>query len=95
MIAAGANQQLLANLLVALQQLGRTEEALETLDKLAPTPLSPELALQKADLLFTLGRYQEAADLYRKIAATAGGKQRDRALRMAEYARAQLEVVDS
>lgn len=96
MIAAGANQQLLANLLVALQQLGRTQEALETLDRLAPTPLSPELALHKADLLFTLGHYQEAAGLYRKIAATASGKQRDRALQMAEYARAQLggEVAD-
>lgn len=90
MIAAGNNQQLLANLLVALQQLGRSEEALETLDKLAPTPLPPELALQKADLLFTLGRYPEAAGLYRKIAATASGKQRDRALQMAEHARAQM-----
>lgn len=90
MIAAGSNQQLLANLLVALQQLGRSEEALETLDKLAPTPLSSELALQKADLLFTLGRYQEAASLYRKIAASASGKQRDRALQMVEHARAQM-----
>ena len=90
MIATGANQQLLANLLVALQQLGRSEDALDTLDKLAPATLPAELALQKADLLFTLGRYQEAAGLYRKIAATASGKQRDRALQMAEYARTQL-----
>ena len=91
MIAAGVNHQLLANLLVALRQMGRTEEALESLDKFAPSPLSAELAMQKADLLFSLGRYQEAASLYDQTAASAGGKQRQRLQQMAASARARLE----
>ncbi len=90
MIGEKFTPQLLTNLLVALQQTGNTEEALNALEKFAPSPLAPDLALQRADLLFTLGRYQEAAKLYNKIASTSTGKQRDRALQMVEYAKARL-----
>jgi len=83
------NPQLLTNLLIALQQSGQAEQALAILEKFAPGTLSPELAMQKADLLYGLGKYKDAAQLYRKTADTGAGKQRDRALQMAEYARVQ------
>lgn len=84
------NPQLLANLLLALQQLGQPEQALSLLEKFAPATMTPELSMQKADLLYGLGKYKDAAQLYRKTAETGvTGKQRDRALQMAEYARLQ------
>ena len=85
------NPQLIANLLIALQQSGQAEQALAILEKFAPGTLSPELAMQKADLLYSLGRYKDAAQLYRRTADNGGGKQRDRALQMAEYARVQAD----
>ena len=85
------NPQLLANLLIALQQSGQAEQALAVLEKFATGALSPELAMQKADLLYGLGRYKDAAHLYRRTADIGGGKQRDRALQMAEYARVQAD----
>ncbi|MFH0784020.1 MAG: tetratricopeptide repeat protein [Pseudomonadota bacterium] len=84
------NPQLLANLLLALQQLGQSEQAMALLEKFAPTTMTPELSIQKADLLYGLGKYKDAAQLYRKTAESGvTGKQRDRALQMAEYARVQ------
>lgn len=83
------NPQLLTNLVIALQQSGQAEQALAVLEKFAPGALSPELTMQKADLLYGLGRYKDAALLYRKTADTGTGKQRDRALQMAEYAKVQ------
>ncbi len=83
------NPQLLANLIIALQQSGQAEQALAVFEKFAPGALSPELAMQKADLLFGLGHYKDAALLYRKTADTGTSKQRDRALQMAEYAKVQ------
>lgn len=78
--------QTLANLLIALQQSGQAEQALKILETFAPGVSGPDLAMQKADLLYTLGKYKDAAQLYRRIADTGGGKQRDRALEMAEWA---------
>ena len=83
------NPQLLANLLLALQQLGQSEQALALLEKFAPATMTPELSMQKADLLYGLCKYKDAAQLYRKTADSGAGKQRDRALQMAEYARLQ------
>ncbi|EKD33897.1 MAG: hypothetical protein ACD_75C02554G0005 [uncultured bacterium] len=80
------NPQLLANLVVALQQTGQAEEALTALGKFAPETPGPELAMLKADLLYGLGRYRTAAQLYRQT-AESGGKEKARALRMAEYAK--------
>lgn len=83
------NPQLLTNLIIALQQAGQTEQALTTLEKFAPAALSPELSMLKADLLYGLGKYKDAAQLYRKTADAGTSKQRDRALQMAEYAKVQ------
>lgn len=86
-----SNPQLLANLVVALQQTGQAEEALTALDKFAPGNPGPELAMLKTDLLYGLGRYRTAAQLYRQT-AESGGKEKARALRMAEYATAQASL---
>ncbi|MBU1567796.1 MAG: tetratricopeptide repeat protein [Proteobacteria bacterium] len=83
------NPQLLTNLIVALQQSGQTEQALAALEKFAHETISPELSMLKADLLYGLGRYKDAAHFYRKTAYSGVGKQRDRALQMAEYAKFQ------
>ncbi len=84
------NPQLLTNLLIALQQSGQAEQALAILEKFAPTAMTPELSMQKADILYSLGKYKDAAQLYRKTAESGvAGKQKDRALQMAEYAKIQ------
>ncbi|MFH0783026.1 MAG: tetratricopeptide repeat protein [Pseudomonadota bacterium] len=83
------NPQLLTNLIIALQQTGQTAQALAALEKFAPATISPELSMLKADLLYGLGKYKDAAHLYRKAADAGAGKQRDRALQMAEYAKVQ------
>ncbi len=85
------NPQLLTNLIIALQQSGQAEQALAVFEKFAPGALGPELAMQKADLLYGLGKYKDAAQLYRKTADAGAGKQRDRALQMAEYANGQAD----
>lgn len=84
------NPQLLTNLIIALQQSGQSEQALSVLEKFAPATMTSELSMQKADLLYGLGKYKDAAQLYRKTAESGvAGKQKDRALQMAEYARVQ------
>ncbi len=86
------NPQLLTNLIIALQQSGQAEQALSVLEKFAPTAMTPELSMQKADILYGLGKYKDAAQLYRKTAESGvAGKQKDRALQMAEYARIQTD----
>lgn len=77
--------QLLERLILALRQLGQTEQALAVLEEFAPAGKVPELLMQKADLLYELGRYQAAAELYRQT-AEKGSRQKDRALQMAKYA---------
>lgn len=78
--------QLLGNLVVALQQLGQGEKALAVLARFEPSALTPELSMLKADLLYGLGKFPEAARLYTQIAESAS-KDKGRALKMAEYAR--------
>jgi hypothetical protein len=51
--------------------------------------MSPKMVMLKADLLYTSGNYKEAARYYHMTAESGTGKQRDRALQMAEYARVQ------
>lgn len=79
-------QQLLPNLIVSLQQLGKLEDALGALEQFAPQPLPPNLSMIKADLLYSLGRYDEAANLYADV-AEENGKEKKRALQMAGYAK--------
>jgi tetratricopeptide (TPR) repeat protein len=79
----------LTNLVIALQQMDQAEQALATLDKFSEEKMPPKIAMLKADLLYGLGNYTDAARLYHKTAGSGEGKQKDRALQMAEYARAQ------
>ncbi len=77
--------QLLGNLVVALQQLGQTEQALAAFDTFGQA-LTPELSMLKADLLYGLGKFPEAARFYTQ-AAGSGCREKGRALKMAEYAK--------
>lgn len=77
--------RLLHNLMLALQQLGRPAEALKALHRLAPATKAPELLILKADLLYNLERYEEAARTYRQTAQT-DTRNKGRAWLMAGYA---------
>lgn len=84
--------RLLHNLMLALQQLGRPEQALKALQRSAPNTKDPNLLMLKADLLYNLERYEEAARTYRKTAKT-DTKQKGRAWLMAGYAALQANDV--
>jgi tetratricopeptide (TPR) repeat protein len=86
--------RLLHNLMLALQQLGRPTEALEALQRLAPATKAPELLMLKADLLYTLERYEEAARTYRQTAQT-DTRSKGRAWLMAGYAALQANDMDA
>lgn len=88
MLKKKTTPQLLSNVLFALQQLGEEERAIYILGKFGGQPLSPELLMQKADLLYRVGDYAKAAELYLQIAAS-DGKNKSRAIQMAEYAKVQ------
>lgn len=79
----------LTNLVIALQQMDQAEQALVTLDKFSEEAMSPKIVMLKADLLYGLGNYTDAAQLYHKTAESGEGKQKDRALQMAKYAKLQ------
>jgi len=80
--------RLLTNAVVALQMLGREEEAIRLIDEFKGKKLPQELQMQKADLLYRVGRYDKALQLYQVI-AEEGGKEKKRAIQMAEYAKMQ------
>ncbi|BHH85850.1 tetratricopeptide repeat protein [Desulforhopalus sp. 52FAK] len=91
---ANNSPRLVERLVLALRQLGETERALAVLDKFAATTMTPSLLMQKADLLYELGKYQQAAELYTRTAKKEG-RQKDRALQMAEYAMLQASYMDN
>ena len=86
------NPRLIRSLAMALQQMGRTEEALVALDRYAPSgrDKDPELMMLRADLLYTLEHFKEAADAYRR-AAEADKDKAGRAWLMAGYAALQID----
>ncbi|MCB2215557.1 tetratricopeptide repeat protein [Desulfofustis glycolicus] len=79
------DRQVLLNLVVALRQLDRNEQALEEIEACTAQSEDPRLLAHRADLLYELQRYEEAALLYRRL-AERDGKQHAQAARMAEYA---------
>ena len=85
--------RLVERLILALRQLGQPEQALAILEKFAPASKIPELLMQKADVLYELGKYQAAAVLYRQT-AEKGSRQKDRALQMEKYAMLQASYAD-
>lgn len=84
--------RLLGRLMLALQQIGQPEAALEAFRRFAPQSRDPQLLMLKADLLYSLGHYPEAARAYRRTAQT-DTPQQGRAWLMAGYAALQAEDV--
>jgi tetratricopeptide (TPR) repeat protein len=82
--------RLLKNLVQALQQLGRLEEALAACRRFAPHSRDGELLMIEADLLYALERFSEAGQAYRRAAA-ADRRRAGRAWLMAGYAALQLQ----
>jgi tetratricopeptide (TPR) repeat protein len=91
-LAEKTNPRLIRSLAMALQQLGKTEEALAALNRFAPAGRDkhPELMMLRADLLYTLERFKEAAVAYRRAAAADKDKA-GRAWLMAGYAALQID----
>jgi tetratricopeptide (TPR) repeat protein len=89
-LTQGNDPRLLKNLVRALQQLGRLEEALAAVRQFAPDTRDGELLITEADLLYALERFGEAGKAYRR-AANADPKRAGRAWLMAGYAALQLQ----
>lgn len=87
----------LHNLMLALQQLGQPQAALKALQRFAPGSRDPELLMCKADLLYSLERFDEAGQTYRQIARDDTGKRQHtgRAWLMAGYAALQADDIDA
>jgi tetratricopeptide (TPR) repeat protein len=90
-LAEKPDARLIRSLAMALQQLGRTEQALEALNRFAPPGQDQpaELVMLRADLLYALDRFDEAAQVYRQAAESDGAKA-GRAWLMAGYAALQI-----
>ena len=82
--------RLLKNLVQALQQLGRFQEALDACQQFAPDTNESELLMTKADLLYALERYAEAGQAFRQ-AARVDRRRAGRAWLMAGYAALQIK----
>jgi len=84
----------LSQLIVALRQLGRDEEALAALDRHAAKTKNIELLSHRADLLYRLGRFAEAVKAYQRVATESkdGAGEQERAREMAAYAQLLFEA---
>lgn len=79
------DKRLLQNLVAAYRRLGRPEAGLQQLDQFAGPVSDAEMLMLRGDLLYALGRYDEAAAVYRQ-AARSNDRQAGRAWLMAGYA---------
>ncbi|MDX9786951.1 MAG: tetratricopeptide repeat protein [Desulfobacterales bacterium] len=79
------SDRLLQNLMVALQQMGQFEAALNALQQFAPQTEEPNLLMLKADFLYSLSDFKAAAQAYRQVAGMES-KQKGRAWLMTGYA---------
>jgi tetratricopeptide (TPR) repeat protein len=91
-LAGKTNPRLIRSLAMALQQLGKTEQALAALERYAPVDRDkyPELMMLRADLLYSMEHFREAAVAFRRTAA-ADKDNAGRAWLMAGYAALQLD----
>ncbi len=92
LLTDAGDRALLEQLAGALQRAGRPEAALRALERFPEEELSPALVMRKADLLYTLKRYGDAARSYLGAAET-DGVHRGRAYLMAGYAALQTKDV--
>lgn len=88
LLAEGADKRLLQNLVTALRQVGRPDAALRHLEAY-PDPDS-DLLMLRADLLYALEQYADAAEAYRR-AAGRNTRQAGQAWLMAGYAAWQIK----
>jgi tetratricopeptide (TPR) repeat protein len=93
-LAQNRDPRLLKNLVQALQQLGRLQEALDACQRFAPDTKDSDLLMTRADLLYALKRYAEAGQAYRQ-AARADQPRAGRAWLMAGYAAMQIQDTDA
>jgi tetratricopeptide (TPR) repeat protein len=91
------DHRVLVNLMLALQQLGQPERALEALQRFAPYSKDTELLMLKADMLYSLEQYRESGQVYLQIARNENGQPQKmgRAWLMAGYAALQINDVDA
>jgi tetratricopeptide (TPR) repeat protein len=91
-LQSSSDSRILENLTIALQQSGQPQKALEQLDRFAPKSKDSSLMMLRADLLYTLEQYSEAAEVYR-CAAQSDKKKAGRAWLMAGYAAMQAKDI--
>ncbi len=79
------DEQIVQNLVLAYRHLGQEDKALEQLEHYLPALNSAGLLMLKADLLYSLERFAEAAAVYRQV-ARVDSDQAGKAWLMAGYA---------
>jgi tetratricopeptide (TPR) repeat protein len=89
-----ADPSVLEHLVLALQRLGNYEAALSHVESAAAGRQDPKLLMLRADLLYTLKRYADAAEAYRR-AAEQKHPRCGKAWLMAGYAAWQAEDLSS
>ena len=92
-LAEKKDPRLVRSLVLALQQLGKPEQALEALNRFAPPGRDnpTELMMLRGDLLYGLKRFREAGEAYRCAAQDGTAKEAGRAWLMAGYAALQTD----
>jgi tetratricopeptide (TPR) repeat protein len=85
------DRRTLLNLVIALRQIDADEEALALLERITTIAEDAQLVAHKADLLYGLKRFQEAAALYQRLAHLDKDRAKH-ALQMHEYALLQAEA---
>lgn len=84
------DKEFLRRLVIAYRQLGRSDTALERLDDFGLQPDDGELLMLKAELLYALKRFEQAAAAFRR-AAKSDGPHAGRAWLMAGYCAWQMD----
>ena len=80
------DRALLQNLVIAYRQMEKSEKAIETIGAFDGHEEDPDLLILKADILYNMEHFSEAAEAYRKAARNASGALAGRAWLMAGYA---------
>ncbi len=88
------DKSVLKSLTTALRQLGKQKEALEAVSEFEGHQDDPELMMLKADLLYSLDKFRDAAEAY-SAAGENKGRKEGRAWLMAGYSAWEAEDTDS
>ena len=93
-LGANPDKNVLRNLVIAYQQMGLQEKAVAVIDSFGEHEEDPEIMILKADMLYTMGKFETAADAYRTV-AEANNRHAGRAWLMAGYAAWQLDALSA